>query len=250
MDNRYLSEVLVEMDSFFEQNGFSKDGDGVFKSDVKAIKVEYSDSRQMYTLSVADVEDGNIGEYSEINAWLFDDTQNARDAAAVGIDFADSLRGNLGIKAVKRSAAAGADIDLPTASKGENMTISGFAKKVLDMFPVFKDAYKEHIATYGNFLHLDFFGETFVPQIKTVLKENNKKQVKKLGELLKDAYVHGDRDTVNTAVAVLSAAAYGDEAVKAAAKEMLGEDKHFIASFESFLPVLGKKKKLLDLLVK
>lgn len=245
MDNRYYENVINEMLPFFEENGFALCEDGSYKNEKKSVKISYDEPRQMYALSVADIEDGVIGEYVEVNAWLFDDTQNAKDATAVGIDFTNSLRSELGIKA-KRIVT---DVELPSASKG-SMNINGFAKKVLDLFPVYKDAYKEHVATYGNFLFLSFFGETLVPQVKSVLKEGNKKQVKKLADLFENAYIEGDRNTVNTVVAVLCAAAYNDGDLALKVKEMLGENKHFISSVESFAPVFAKKKKLLSLLVK
>ena len=247
MDNRYYDKVIEEMQPFFDEQGFKSEEDGSFKNDKKAVKVQYDESRQMYTLSAADIEDGNVGEYAEINAWLFDDSQNAKDASSVGIDFTASLRKSLGIK-IKR--AAGAEVELPSFSKGGSITVTGFAKKMLDFFPVLKDEYKSHIAENGNFLYLNFFGEHLVPQIKSVLTSGNKKQIKKLFDLLDDLYVKGDKDTVNTIVAVLCAAAYNDEKVTAAVKEMLENDKHFLSSFENFLPVLPKSKKLLAALAK
>ena len=247
LDNRYYDKVIEEMQPFFDEQGFKAAEDGSFKNDKKSVKVQYDESRQMYTLSAADVEDGNIGEYAEINAWLFDDSQNAKDAASVGIDFTATLRKSLGIK-VKR--AGGAEVELPTLSKGGSVTITGFAKKMLDFFPVLKDEYKNHIAENGNFLYLNFFGEHLVPQLKSVLTSGNKKQIKKLFDLLDDLYVKGDKDTVNTIIAVLCGAAYNDEKVTNAVKEMLEGDKHFLSSFENFLPVLPKSKKLLAALVK
>ena len=80
----------------------------------------------MNLLLVADIEDDKIGEYTEINAWLFDDTQNAKDAVSVGIDFTASLRKLLGIK-TKR--ASNTEIELPSFSKGGSITITGFTKK-------------------------------------------------------------------------------------------------------------------------
>lgn len=247
LDNRYYDRVIEEMQPFFDEQGFKAEEDGSFKNDKKSVKVQYDESRQMYTLSAADIEDGNIGDYSEINAWLFDDSQNAKDASSVGIDFTASLRKSLGIK-VKR--AAGAEVELPTLSKGGSVTVTGFAKKMLDFFPALKDEYKNHIAENGNFLYLNFFGEHLVPQLKSVLTSGNKKQIKKLFDLLEDLYVKGDKDTVNTIVAVLCAAAYNDEKVTAVVKEMIENDKHFLSSFENFMPVLPKSKKLLAALVK
>ena len=121
---------------------------------------------------------------------------------------------------------------------------------MLDFFPVLKDEYKNHIAQNGNFLYLNFFGEFLVPQLKGVLKSGNKKQMKKLFDLLDDMYVKGDRDTVNTLVALICAAAYSDEEVLAAVRKMLEEDKHFLSSVENFLPVFSKSRKLLPVLVR
>lgn len=238
------------MQSFLDEQGFAIKEDGSFLNEKKSVKVVYDDARQMYTLSAAEVEDGTVGEYTELSAWLFDDTQLARDAQAVGIDFTATLRKNMGIK-LKRTTS-GDEIDLPTAQKGESMTITGFTKKMLDFFPVLKEEYKNHIALNGNFLYLNFFGEFLVPQVKTVFSSGTKKQIKKFYDLAADIYIKGDKDTVNTLIAVFCAAAYNDQAVNTAISEVLkaAEDKHFLASYENFLPVLSKNKKLISTLVK
>lgn len=236
------------MSPFFEEHGFVADGD-VFKNDKKAFKVSYDETKQMYILSSADIdeESGNT-EFSEINSWLFDDSQNAKDAASVGIDFTDTMRKELGVT-VKRTTVKNA-IDLPTASKGDSMDIGGFTKKMLDIFPTLKDEYKAHITKYGNFLYLNFFGEYLVPVLKNLFETGTKKQIKKFYDVLEDAYVKGNKDTVNTIVAVLCAAAMNNERVTTEIKEMLAENQHFLNSFDNFLPVFSKNKKLISALVK
>lgn len=248
MDNRYYDKVIEEMQPFFDEHGFAAESDGSFKNEAKSVKIAYDEARQMYTLSVADIADGNIGEYAEINAWLFDDSQNAKDAASVGVDFVGTLRKNMGIK-LKRTAS-GNDVELPSVSKSGSVTVTGFTKKMLDFFPVLKDDYKNHVAEYGNFLYLNFFGELLVPKLREVLSSGNKKQIKKLYELLDDLYVKGDKDTVNTIVALLCAAVQGDEAMRKTLFEVLEGDKHFLSSVENFLPVLAKSKKLSAALIK
>lgn len=249
MDNRYLDNVINEMKPFFDENGFKPDGEGVFKSDKKAVAVEYDDARQMYVLKTADIAEDGSFELAESSAWLFDDSQNAKDAESVGIDFTSTLKSELGIKH-KRSATATNAVDLPTASKGDAYSITVFTKKMLDIFPVLKDEYKSHVAFYGNFLYLNFFGEKLVPQIKSVLLENNKKSVKKLFDALQTGYLEGDRDTVNTIVAVVAAACANDEAVKTNAFTALNDNKHFIDSITQFIPVVLSNKKLSAALLK
>lgn len=246
MDNRYFENVIKELEPLFAENGITEK-DGVFVSENKAISVNYDEQRQMYTLSVADITDGNIGEYKEINSWLFDDSQNAKDAASVGIDFANSLRKEFGIK---HTRLANANVELPTAVKGDVMNISGFAKKMLDIFPALKDEYKNHIAVYGNFLYLNFFGEFLVPRLVRLFEEGTKKQIKKFYDVAEDAYVKGDKDTVNTLICVLAAAAYKNEKVTNEIKEMLSQNSHFLNSFENFVPAFSKNKKLVSALIK
>ena len=173
MENKYFDSVLKEMQPFFDENGI-KAKDGIFVSETKAIDVKYDENRQMYLLLVADIEEGNIGEFTEINAWLFDDSQNARDAESVGIDFVNSLRKVFGVK-VKRNANG--IVELPTASKNGNVDIASFTKKVLDVFPALKDEYKNHVSAYGNFLYLNFFGEHLTPRLIRLFEEGTKKQI-------------------------------------------------------------------------
>ena len=248
MDNRYFENVIKEMQPFFDQNGF-KEIDGVYKSDKKVASVEYNDERQMYILKTADIAEDGSYELAEANAWLFDDSQNAKDAEAVGIDFTSTLKAELGIKHT-RSATAASAVDLPTASKDGAYNVTAFTKKMLDVFPVLKDEYKAHVARYGNFLYLNFFGEKLVPQIKAVILENNKKNVKKLFDVFHNAYLQGDRDTVHTVVAVIAAACVGDDQVKENVIAALGENKHFIDSLTQFIPVISSNKKLSAALLK
>ena len=246
MDNRYYDSVIKEMKPFLNENGF-KEVEGGFLGDTKKIAVRYDEAKQPYSLFVAvKDEEGNFGEETAVNTWLFDDSQTAKDAEAVGIDFVNSLRKELGVKMAKR----GADVSLPTASKNGGMNVTGFAKKMLDVFPVLKDDYKEHIAVYGNFLYLNFFGEKLVPQMVSLFEKGTKKQIKKLYDVFEDAYVKGDKDTVNVMIAVISACGCKSVTCDTAIKEMLGENKHFLQSYESFKPMLMRDKKLYSALVK
>ena len=83
-----------------------------------------------------------------------------------------------------------------------------------------------------------------------LFENGTKKQIKKFYDVLEDAYVKGDKDTVNIMIAVLCAAANNNENVTNAIKEMLSENKHFLNSFEYFIPFFAKDKKLIAALIK
>ncbi len=236
------------MKPFFEENGFKELADGSFANDKKAVKVSYDDERQLYVLSCAIYDEENkLGDYSEITSWLFDDSQNEKDAASVGIGFTSALKRNLGIKSI-RNAVSG--VNLPTASKSDSMDITGFTKKMLDFFPALKDEYKLHISKYGDFLYVNFFGVALVPQIKNLFVAGTSKQIKKFYDVLEDAYLKGSTETVNILIAVLCAAAYKNPEVDTKIKEMLKDNMHFTLSYTSFLPILNKNKKLQEALIK
>ena len=86
------------MQPFLDEQGFKAQENGNFKNDKREIKIAYDEDRQMYVLSAADIGEEGDGELKEIDAWLFDDSQNAKDAASVGVDFTATLRKNMGIQ--------------------------------------------------------------------------------------------------------------------------------------------------------
>ena len=166
LENKYFDSVIAEMKEIINETGLKLDGN-ILSNENKSVKIEYSEERQMYTLAVADITDGNVGEYREISSWLFDDTQTKKDAECVGMDFAETLRKEFGIASQKRSVNS--LVDLHTAQKGDEANINAFTKKMLDVFPALKDEYKAHVAHYGNFLYLNFFGEHLAPATKLSL---------------------------------------------------------------------------------
>lgn len=242
MDNRYIGKVVEEMSPFFEENGFKKIGDCEYQNDKCKVKVEYDDARQMYALKKAD----EGGEYSELSAWLFDDSQTERDAASVGIDFTETLSENLGVKKNTRVAAA---VDMPTANK-DGADIATFAKKVLDVYPQFKEPYRAHITKYGNFLYLNFFGETLVPELRKTLASGDKRAIKKIFTVFESTYITGDKDTVNAMLACIAAAVCEDEAAKANLAETLKENDHMLKAVTMLSEKVKTNKKLSAALLK
>lgn len=247
MNNHYFENLYVEMEPLLTEQGFTSTEEGVYKNDKKAVKIEYDENNKMYRLLMADITGEETEEYVEVSAWLFDETQNEKDAASVGMDFSETIRQKLGVKIKKETKA---EIDLPTFSKDGAYNITAFAKKALDVFPALKECYRAHVAKYGNFLYIDFFGTYLVPELKKVYNENNKKSVKKVTEMAQNAYINGDRDVVNILVAVLSAAVIDDETAKANLTAALGDNTHFIQAITNFIPNIQKSKKLKSSLLK
>ena len=249
MDNRYYDSVIKELQPFLTENGFSGSEDGSFANEQCKVKVCYDESRQVYTLNKADKVEDKFDDFKEITAWLFDDSQNEKDAESVGIGFTTALKNALGIKPT-RVLVNGNNVALPTANKSGNITIGGFTKKLLDIFPNLKEEYKAHVANNGDYLYLHFFGESVVAPLKVLLLEKNKKQVKKIVDLFEDIYVQGDKEAVNAELILLCATAYNNDDIKATVLEAFSADTHFCLAFDSLYKSFASNKKLQKVLVK
>lgn len=242
LDNRYIGKVLEEMLPFFEEQGFKAQKNGEYKKEDTSVLVEYDDARQMYSLKMAN----EGGEPAEISSWLFDDSQTERDAASVGIDFTETLREQLG---VKKNARVARIIDMPSAQK-DGADIATFAKKMLDVYPQLKDPYRAHIAKYGNFLYLNFFGESLVPLVRSALSSGDKKAIKKVFTVFESTYITGDKDTVNAMLAVIAAAVCDDSAALDNLSVTLAENGHMLKAVTELVPRIKGNKKLSEALLK
>lgn len=245
MDKKYFDAIISEMKVLLDGQNFIADGE-IYKNEQKAIKIEYDEEKKLFNLLAADVAEGEVSEFATLTSWFFDETQTERDALAVGVDFADTLRSNLGLKKERGTAK----VELPVADKGDTATISALTQKLLATFPQFKDAYKESVAKYNKFLYLDFFTENFVPAIKNLLETGTKKQHKKLFDMLSEMYNTGSGETTDAVVALISATIYNNEKGAEIFREHTAENKHLQTSIREFSKVLEKSKKLKASLIK
>lgn len=241
LENRYYDVIISEMNTFFEENGF-KETDGVFLSSTKALKIEYDEGKQIYKLLCADVNEGAAEEYSVISSYLFDEGQTKNDAVSVGIDFVDSARKALGVKAKRRSASG--ETELPSANSSGKITVATLTAKLLANYPELKDTYKAETAAKGKYLYLDFSTTYFVPEIRKTLESGNKKAIKKLIDMLCEIFVTGDREAVNLVIALLSCAIGTNADRFSAAANRMEDCPLLINAINNEISVLAKNKKL------
>ena len=241
MENMFYDVVISEMQEFLSQNGF-KENEGKFTNDKFFLSVKYDKARKVYTLLKADLdEEGKVGDEVEISAYLFDETHNKNDAVCVAIDFVDTLKKELGVKTVRRNSASA--VDLPTASKGDAITVNTLTTKLLSVYPGLKDTYKTETAEKGKFLYLDFYMSYFVPEIRKTLESGNKKAVKKLIDMLVNLFVTGDNATSTAVIALLTSAIGKNEARFRVAAEYMESCQNLITCVNHQISLLGKNKK-------
>lgn len=240
MENKFYDVIIAEMQSFFDENGFKAEKD-IFLSETKAIKIEYDEAKKLYNLFVADVSDGNVGEFSVASSYLFDENHTKNDAVCVGIDFTDSARKALGVKTVRKTRG---ETELPSAASSSGaVTVAVLTAKLLATYPELKETYKEETALKGKFLYLDFYTTYFVPAIRKTLDSKAKKNVKKLIDLLCEVFVSGDKAVSTLTVAVLAAAIGKDADRFKTATERMEDCPHLITAVNNEIAVLARDKK-------
>lgn len=249
MNIECYNAIIAEMQVLLDGQKFVKDGE-IFKNENKAVKVFYNEDRKTVNLAVADVSEEGIGDFATVNSWLFGDDQGPKDATSVGVDFADTLRGELGIKKASRSVAN--NIALPTSEKGDSITLTTLTQKLLAIYPQYKDTYKEEVAKYGKFLFIDFYTRYFIPEIKALIAggEANRKQLKKVFDMLDEIYVQGDSAATDAVVMVIATAIYGDDKAIETANNQMGENTHMKISVKEMLAQIKSNKKLAAALIK
>ncbi len=246
MENIFYDVVIEEMQEFFSKNGFNET-DGKFVNEKISVSIKYDEARKVYTLLKADLnQEGKADDETEISAYLFDESHNKKDAQCVAIDFVDTLKKHLGIKSQRTNSAN--SVDLPTAAKGDAVTINTLTTKLLSVYPNLKETYKTETAEKGKFLYLDFYMTYFVPEIKKTLESSNKKSIKKLVDLLVNLFVTGDNATSTTVVALLTAAIGKNEARFKAAVEYMAECQNLVTCINYQITLLGTNKKFTEAL--
>ncbi len=246
MEQKFFDAVNAEIRPLLSERGFSET-DGAFWGDGYAFKVAYNDSAKVFELLSAEVTDKTVGEYATVTSYLFDEGSTVNDAAAVGIDFNDTVASILGVN--KRISNRNTEVTIPTKSSGgQTLTVEDLCGKMLAIFPARKEEYKDHVRLNGEFLCVDFFLNTFANDIRDMLVANNQKKLKKLYDALNDMYVNGDRTVGNLVVVVLlGGAVKNDRELTQRVVEGLSDHAHLKTAFYNLASLIRKDKRLKEI---
>jgi hypothetical protein len=214
MNVTYIKEVCSNMHEFMNSNGFSTAGQdtGIFKGTEKQYKVSYNDSAKQFVLSVTNIPDeGEEAVYSAVTSWLFDENDHgANDTKCIAEDFVSAVAEANGIKIVTTPAGNIEQVVMPEkAAEGADPGIEAFTQKFLAMFPQYKEDYKLSIATYGDFLYVDFFKKYGVQKLRELTDAENKKQLTKYWNMLGDMHYEGEALVGDIICAVIIAGTFG-----------------------------------------
>ncbi len=244
MNEKIKKIILDEMQPLITEKGFIEEK-GVFSNNEYAFKVEHDSDAKLLKLFVAVKENDEIKDFQEASAFLFEDEEDVKDARSAGLDFLDTAKIKFGIKA---SRFQGANIALPK-STSSTPDVEALTAKILNVYPEFKDAYKNHVSEYGDFLYIEFYKTFVAPKVREVVDSGNKKQIKKIMDLLSEMFNEGDKMVGDVIVGViLTGAANFDKDRETAILSSLDEYKFLKPAVSSFFALARKDKKIKQML--
>ncbi len=217
MNITYLKEVNNVISNFMKENGFNSNEQnlGTYINDVKSYKIDYNDSKKLFSISVSPVDsEGNADNYSVISTWYFDEeSHGAKDTTVIGEDFLETIAKDAGIKVIKTAEGNTKEVALPEkAAVGTEPTVEALAQKFLALFPQYKDAYKNMVAKYGEFLYVEFFKRYGIEKMKELYENEsaNKRQIVKYWNMLGDMHYEGTTMVGDIICTVIIAGSFGN----------------------------------------
>lgn len=201
-----ISEVfkIVEknLDDINTELGFavkSSDNDSlVFSGDKGVYRLVFDSSNSIMSFECAYDTEAQEPEFNTLSRSLFDPvTYNEKDAKSLSNEIRDELtslfmaRKKVNLDKVKMPKAV-------SRTKAKNGIISydtdSLANRFGTLYPDMKDAVKENIAKYGEFLPETFFTEIGTERVMDVIANGGEAEVKKLFKMLNEVYEDGTNE--------------------------------------------------------
>jgi len=209
MNFKYSEKLQELMAPVFEELEMKPQQEGIYLKDGYAAKMDYDEEACILSLLGAKPQEGAELEFITLSSYLFDESHSERDLKGIVIDFEETLREELGAK--KQKAAQ--KVKMPSrVAAGQTPTMESFTKVFLDIFPQYKEDYRQMMQENEQFLYVDFYLKTGAPKLRELAeseKENSKQLVKYLN-FLNTHYTDAEKNVVATISTVIFGGAFYD----------------------------------------
>lgn len=156
------------------------------------LRITYSDEK-ISIYSGSDIE--NLDDTSnKILLLLLPENADSKDVKFVVGEINESLKEKFGKKTVN-SKKAQQTVSKNAVKNGSFYDPNTLASKLCLVFPELREAYKENLATYPEFLSEEFFVNHATTKVIDAIKENNPQTMKKMFRILNEIYEDGTNDT-------------------------------------------------------
>ncbi len=189
-----------------------------------ALKLQYQNER--VELFAADDAETLEADGKRLLVSLLPGGADERDVKYVVSEMSETLETRFSQKVVakkKQGPKAPQTVSKAAVKAGSFYDPNTLASKLCLVFPELRDAYKENLAQYDEFLAEEFFENYGTPRVIAAIKENKPATMKKLFQTLNEIYEDGTNDTQSLIAVTILGALDNDQVLLARCVDYMSE---------------------------
>ena len=189
-----------------------------------ALKLQYQNER--VELFAADDAETLEADGKRLLVSLLPGGADERDVKYVVSEMSETLETRFSQKVVakkKQGPKAPQTVSKAAVKAGSFYDPNTLASKLCLVFPELRDAYKENLAQYEEFLAEEFFENYGTPRVIAAIKENKPATMKKLFQTLNEIYEDGTNDTQSLIAVTILGALDNDQVLLARCVDYMSE---------------------------
>ena len=189
-----------------------------------ALKLQYQNER--VELFAADDAETLEADGKRLLVSLLPGGADERDVKYVVSEMSETLETRFSQKVVakkKQGPKAPQTVSKAAVKAGSFYDPNTLASKLCLVFPELRDAYKENLAKYEEFLPEEFFENYGTPRVIAAIKENKPATMKKLFQTLNEIYEDGTNDTQSLIAVTILGALDNDQVLLARCVDYMSE---------------------------
>lgn len=197
----------------------------IYKGADRHLRIEQFDDK-IYLLGVQKEGEITDADYSQLLVSLFEpETANSKDAKYIAAEFSQAVQEQFGSNEKKQNAKLPSPVSKAAARSGaESYDANTLANRISVMFPELREAYKQNVAQYGEFLPEDFFIHHGNAPILQTIRENNAQKMRKLFNLLNEIYDDGTNEIQSIIAVTIMGELHNDEQLLANCVDYMSAD--------------------------
>lgn len=250
--NDALNAILKGCTEKFEDNGFKLVAPVQEENETAYVEFAKGDLtiRLLSHDNLLDImEKVEDGEFVKTESNLLDlDDCDERSIKSLCNEINDTVVSSHGKKARQVAKKAPTTVSKTAAKNGANYDAYTLASRIVTVYPELKDALKDNVQTYPEFLGDDFFVNHANKYIIDTIRANDKQKIKKLFKILSDIYENGTNDVQDLVVVTILGELNNDkELIDRCLEEVADDDfaQTIVAVNKYLASGAGKKAKAL-----
>lgn len=191
-------------------------------------KIELFEGKISLFCSAAESGNAVDEDFKKVTTTLFDlEKVDERDIRYVVNEINDCINDTYGKK--EKSKKLPQPVSKSAAKSGTSYyDLVTLGSRFVQIYPELKDAYKQNIEKYGEFLADEFFTKLGNEKFRETVKRNDPQQMKKLFNMLNEVYNDGTNQVQSVIVVTILGSLYDDENLLANCVDYMDEMTLFV----------------------